>query len=75
MGLPGQEFVRKWEDYYKKIYMGQYLEQHALDPRNSDPVKTRIQLDTDSREYVAYLKELISMCNQVRNDNSLELLP
>ena len=75
MGLPGQEFLRKFEDYTKKIHMGQYLEQHALDPRNSDPIETRIQLDVDSRKYVEYLKELILMCNQVRNDNGLELLP
>ncbi len=75
MALPGQEFLRKWEQYDNKINMGQYLEQHALDPRNSDPIQTRIQLDIDSRTYVEYLKELINMCNQVRNDNGLEVLP
>ena len=75
MTLPGQEFLSKWERYYKKIDMGQYLEQHALDPRNSDPVQTRIRLDTDSRELIEYLKELIYICNQVRIDHGLEVLP
>lgn len=74
MGLPGQEFLRKWEDYMRKINSGQYLEQHALDPRNSDSVKTRIQLDTDSRECFEYLKELMLMCNKVRTENGLEVL-
>ena len=75
MGLPGQDFLRKWEDYTCKINSGQYLEQHALDPRNSDPVQARIQLDTDSRTCIEYLKELIIMCNQVRHDKGLEVLP
>lgn len=68
MGLPGQEFLRKYEDYIRKAKDGQWLEQHVLDPRNNDPIKTRIQLDTDSRTCIEYLKELINMCNNVRID-------
>ena len=64
MTLPGEDFLDQWKGYIRKIDHGQYLEQHALHPRNSDPVKTRIQLDIDSRECVEYPKELISMCNK-----------
>lgn len=75
MGLPGQEFLKKYEDYVRKVKDGQWLEQHALDPRNSDRIKTRIQLDTDSRTSIEYLKELINMCNEVRQNCGLEALP
>lgn len=74
MGLPGQEFLNKYEKYWRKIQSGQYLEQHALDPRNSDPIETRVRLDTDSREYIEYLKELMNMCNQVRMDSNLNAI-
>lgn len=73
--MEGQEFLKTFEDYCRKINSGKYLEQHALDHRNSDPVQTRIQLDTDSRECIAYLKELILMCNQTRSDSGLEVIP
>jgi hypothetical protein len=72
--LPGQEFMKKWEKYMSRINSGQYLEQHALDPRNSDSVQTRIQLDTDSRTYNEYLKELIKMTNMIRSENGLDAL-
>lgn len=75
MTLPGQEFLKKYEQYYQKIQSGKWLEQHALDARNSDPIQTRINLDTDSRICIEYLKELTSMCNRVRLDNGLEVLP
>ncbi len=75
MGLAGQEFLQKWEKYNKKINFGMYLEQHAYDSRNSDPTQTRIQLDTDSRTYFAYLKEMMLMIHKVRSDNNLEVLP
>ena len=71
MTLPGQEFLSRYEQYMKKVQDGKWLEQHALDLRNSDVVQTRIQLDTDSRECIAYLTEMINMCNDVRRNNGL----
>ena len=74
MTLPGQEFLRRWEEYHKKCDFGKYLEQHFLDDRNRDPVKDKITLDVDSRTYHAYLSELIKLCNKVRTENGLEAL-
>ena len=74
MSLPGQEFLKKYEDYCRRVQDGKYLEQHFLDPRNSDPVKTRIQLEIDSRQCIEYLREITKMCNDVRTDNGLEAI-
>ena len=83
--MKGDKFRLKFNDYWRKAQDGKYLENHYFDPRNSDPrnsdprnsdpVQDRIQLDTDSRTSIEYLKELINMCNQVRHDNGLEVLP
>ena len=73
--MKGDKFQSKFNDYWRKAQDGKYLENHYFDPRNSDHIQDRIQLDTDSRISIEYLKELINMCNQVRENAGLEVLP
>ena len=72
MFLRGDKFQSRFNDYWHKAQDGKYLENHYLDPRNSDPIQDRIELDTDSRTSIEYLKELINMCDKVRTENGLD---
>lgn len=73
--MTGGKFQERFEDYYRKVQDGKYLEAHVNDPRNSDPIKDKIQLDTDSREVMAYLNELKIMVNEIRVKKGLVALP
>jgi len=72
--MPSDKFQDTFNDYIKKARDGEWLHLHAVDSRNSDRVKVKIQLDTDSRECLAYLKELTLMVNGIRMDNNLEVI-
>lgn len=72
--MKGDKFKELFEDYMRKVNGGKWLECHAYDPRNADPIQTRIQLDVDSRTVIEYLKELKLMCNNLRIKQGLEII-